>query len=410
MKLSVEKMVYGGYGISRTPEGKLIFVRGALKGETVEARIEEDKGDYAFAVVDDVIQASPYRVSARCQFFGLCGGCDWQYISYEGQLLLKREVLEDVFERIAKVRLEPELVSSSQPWGYRYRVRFHADHRGRLGFFKRGSNELVWVGSCPVLVSDLNEAKQTLDGVGAFDKGMEVSLRCSYGKEKGDILIHTDRRVKKVKRNKLRELPFFIVEDGVILKGNPYLEEKWCDLRLRFSYGSFSQVNPAVAEELYLFIFKEVKEFEKIWYLYSGVGVLGVLLALDGKEVKLIEANESAVKDAQENLKRYGVLGKAEIIRGDVEEVFSELYPDFGGDALIVDPPREGVSISVIETLKGSSIRKVVYVSCNPPVLARDVTRLREVGYELEGLRWIDMFPQTSHIEAIGIFCKKGGG
>jgi len=408
MRLSIERMVYGGYGISRTPQG-VVFVRGALKGEVVEVRVTEIRGDYSLGEVSEVIDPSPFRVSPRCQFFGLCGGCDWQHISYEGQITFKEEALEEVFERIGKEKVKPELIYKGQAWGYRYRVRFHADHRGRLGFFRRGTNEVIWIGSCPVLVSTINEAKLVLDEIGAFEKGTEVSIRSNYGRDKSEVLVSCSK-IRKERRKRLKELPFFIVERGFTLKGRSYTYEKWCGLNLKFSYDSFSQVNPKVAEELYLFIVRELKEFEKIWYLYSGVGILGMLLAREGKEVKLIEANESAVKDAQENLKEHSLLGLAEVIRGDAEEVFPSLVSDFDGEALVVDPPRQGIGKGIIQALKGSSIKKVVYVSCHPPVLARDLLRLREAGYDLESLKWVDMFPQTSHIEAIGIFCKKGGG
>ncbi|KUK13129.1 MAG: RNA methyltransferase, TrmA family, partial [bacterium 42_11] len=220
---------------------------------------------------------------------------------------------------------------------------------------------------------------------------------------------HIKGKVRKGVRRRLRELPFSVIENEKLLRGRPYTLERWCDLEVRFSYNSFSQVNPMVAEDLYFFIREELNDFEKVWYLYGGVGILAMLLALDGKEVKLIEASDCAVRDAEENLRKYGLLGKVEVIRGDVERIFPSLLAEFEAEAIVADPPREGMDKKVIGAIKNSNVEKIIYVSCYPPVLARDVCFLREIGYELVALKWVDMFPQTSHIEAIGIF-RKGGG
>lgn len=406
MRLFIEKMVYGGYGLSRAEDG-LLFVKGAIAGEIVEAKVKNRKKSYSFAEVVEVIEPSPFRVSTRCPYFGICGGCDWQHISYEGQLSLKNQVLKDVFERIRGFSVEPELISKSQPWNYRYRANFHSDHRGRLGFFKEGTNELIWIGSCPILVHPLNEAKRALEELSVFERETEVSIRCGYGSD--EILVYIEGEIKKGGKRKLKELPFSIVKGGSLLKGKSYTMEKWCNLEIRFSYSSFSQINPMVAEDLYLFVARELKEFDRIWYLYGGVGILAILLALQGKEVRLIEASSSAVKDAEENLRKYEVLGRVEVIRGDVNRVFPCLISQFEAEALVADPPREGLGKEAINAIKEGNIKKLVYVSCHPPVLARDTGALKEAGYDLVALKWVDMFPQTSHIEAIGIFCKGGG-
>lgn len=406
MRLFIEKMVYGGYGLARVEDG-LVFVKGAIKGEVVEAKLDRKKKGYSFASLSEVLEPSSLRVPTRCPHFGVCGGCDWQHISYEGQLELKSQILEDVFERIGGVKVAPELIAKGQPWAYRYRARFHSDHRGRLGFYKESTNDVVWIGSCPILVSSINDAKRALEELEAFEKGTEVSIRCAYGVD--DILIYIGGELKRSGRRKLKELPFSLVENGRILKGKPYTLERWCNLDVRFSYNSFSQVNPMVAQDLYLFIVKELNNFEKIWYLYGGVGILAMLLALDGKEVKLIEANISAIKDAEENMRNHGLLGRVELVRGDVSRIFPSLLTEFEADAIVADPPREGMGKEVIEALRDSDVRKIVYVSCHPPALARDVRLLRDLGYELSALKWVDMFPQTSHIEAVGILCKGGG-
>ncbi len=405
MRLKVEKMVYGGYGIARTDDG-IAFVKGAISGEEVEAGLLEKKGSYFFARVVEILSPSPYRVPARCQFFGLCGGCDWQHISYDGQIAFKEEILRDLFLRIAHIDVFPEIVARSQPWRYRYRARFHTDHRGRLGFYKARTHEVVWIGECPLLEPRINEIKIIVDEIGVAEGGTEVTIRSGYKSE--DVLV-IFKKLKKGKRKELKRFPFFVLEDGKVIKGRPYTLERWCEREFRFSYNSFSQINPLVAEDLYLFLLKELKEFRKIWYLYSGVGIMGVLLAIEGKEVKLIESNESSVEDARENLNRNGVLGLAEVIRGEVETVFPALLEEFEGEAVLADPPRRGIGKSVFDALKKRSVEKILYVSCHPPVLARDTVRLREIGYELESLKWVDMFPQTSHIEAIGIFKKRRG-
>lgn len=405
MKLRIEKMVYGGYGLARTSEG-IAFVEGAISGEEVEVELVDKKESHFFARVVNVLSASPYRIPARCQFFGLCGGCDWQHISYEGQLTLKGEMLKDLFARIAHLEVLPEIVARSQPWRYRYRARFHADLRGRLGFFKAKTHEVVWIGGCPLLEPGINGIKAVIDDVGAAEGGTEVSIRSGYGT--GDALV-VFRRIRRGKREELKRFSFSVMEGDKVIRGSPYTVERWCGREFRFSYASFSQVNPMVAEDLYLFLLKELKEYHKIWYLYSGVGIMGVLLALEGKEVKLIEASVSSVEDARENLRRNGVLGLAEVIRGEVETVFPALIEEFEGEVVLADPPRRGIGKSVFDALKKKSVEKILYVSCHPPVLARDTMRLREIGYELESLRWVDMFPQTSHIEAIGIFKKRKG-
>ena len=447
VEIRTDKISSDGSSLARLPDGRVLFVRGALPQETIRARVTNIKKSYATAVCTEVLEAHESRRGAFCPVFDRCGACQLQHASYSFQLELKRSILEDAFRRIYKrpfPQIPPCVPSPNQTW-YRNKVSLPVrDRRGRvtMGYYARGSHEVVPMESCPVAadrIDDLFSATaEVLPALGfsVYDerdgKGLLRHAIFRQGINSEDALASlvisaplTQKQKSTLERVLIPALKQSVptlrsftlnlnpnpgnvilgAETEAIL-GDGLLLEELHPFVLEYDTTSFFQVNTTQARALFEHTTNccGVKGNELVLELFGGVGSLTSFLADRCGHVTVVEEWPSAVRLMKANMERNGLLGKTTILDGAVEKVVPSLNEGF--ETVVLDPPRTGCSPEVIEKVACLGADRIVYVSCNPATLARDAALLANGGYEIESLTCFDMFPQTVHVETVACFTR----
>lgn len=372
-------MAHRGEAIARH-NGKVVFVAYGIPGEEVEVVIERNKRDYMAGRVEQVVSPAPQRVEPPCPYFGQCGGCQWQHIEYGYQLELKAQVVADQLRRIGGFQdapVRPTLPSVS-PWGYRNHARFTEDRHGNLGFITRGKRRFLRIDRCLIMDPRINDALARFQE--RFPGIHQLAVR--VGVRTGQLLIHPDLNDR----------------DPPLETGQPYYEEELCGYRFRISAASFFQVNTLTAEVMTQLIAErlELSPNDVLVDAYAGVGTFARIFAERVRLAIAIEESSAAIRDARHNLRD---VPNVLIYEGKVEDVLPTL--EMEADAVILDPPRIGCHPKALEALLRLAPPRVVYVSCDPATLARDLAVLHHGGYELREVQPVDLFPQTYHIEAV---------
>lgn len=401
IRLHLDDMAYGGAAVGRH-EGKAVFVPGGIPGEDVLVEIVEQRPRYAFGRLLEVIAPSPDRVAPPCENYNRCGGCQWQHIAYEAQLRLKQQIVRGQLERIGKIGEPPVLptIGMADPWAYRNNMQFAVDDEGHLCLMAAGSDRPVPVGNCRLLCPELTEVFEDLE----LDyPGLErVSLRA--GRRTGEqmlVLETRDGEAPEIEVDRPLSCVLLLPDGtGVSLVGSTHIHEEVGGKRLRVSAGSFFQVNTEQAQELLRLVreYAAVQPNDTVLDAYGGVGTFAINLAGQAREAIVVEANATAAADARENA---SATANVRVIEGEVEDVLPALEGAI--DVAVLDPPRAGVAPKALDALAAKHPRRIVYVSCDPGTLARDVRKLLDRGYHLEAVQPVDMFPQTHHIETVSL-------
>ncbi len=368
----IEKLVAGGDGLGFM-DGKAVFVPGALPGERVRVESVESRADFSRAMLRQVLSASPHRREPPCPLAGTCGGCDWQHIEYAEQLAQKKSIVAEALRRTGGIRLEeagvgPLAIEHGIPLGYRARLQVHRGAGGALGFMAAASNTVVPVQSCPVATRDANRVFLSAPPEGA------------------------DR--------------FTVFGHGgaFAFEGSPDGEEIRLEILgvpIAFSVRCFFQSNVEALEKLILFVKGALggPAAGPAADLYCGVGVFGAFLASAFAGITAVESDRTAIAYAKRNVAR----GRNKFFATDVETWTAERQARAPFSAAVVDPPRTGLSRKVREYLADRKPPALVYVSCNPVTLARDLAFLVSSGFALKDMRLFDFFPQTSHVETVAV-------
>ncbi|MCS7171559.1 MAG: 23S rRNA (uracil(1939)-C(5))-methyltransferase RlmD [Aquificaceae bacterium] len=405
-KLLIKKLLYGGYGLAEA-EDKAYMVDYALPGELVEADVYREKKDHSFARTVKVLIPSLSRRDAPCPYYGTCGGCQLQHLKYNEQLKLKEEILLETLSRIGKVHvksLEPTLHGGE--FGYRIRVQFKVSG-GRLGFFERRSHNLVDVESCLLVHPSINGLIPSLRELSKRLKSLK-EIHVFYSPHEKEFILKLFPEdippKEKLKKSMENLLTSNIVGVGVYHRGKAYSLGR--DLtfvkvglyRYRVSIDSFLQVNYLLWDS---FVEEAVpkSDFERVLELHCGVGFFSLFLANRSRFLVSYDSNRSAIRDAEYNAKMNS-LGNISFEHGDGFEALRRHAGDVI-DLLFLDPPRSGLSEGEAKLILQNKPKEIVYVSCEPTTLARDLKTLLTGGYYLASLRMVDNFPNTYHIEAI---------
>ncbi|MHB0857821.1 MAG: 23S rRNA (uracil(1939)-C(5))-methyltransferase RlmD [Anaerolineae bacterium] len=404
--LTLRAMAHGGEALGES-DRKTVFVPLAIPGEKVRVRIDEEHKRFARATLIEVLEPSPARVAPPCRYFGVCGGCQWQHIAYEAQLEFKREIVRGQLQRVGKIAnptVKPVL-GMEDPWSYRNHVQLSVDEEGGLGYQALRSHQVVAVDECWIIDPLLEElwAALEMDATGLRTVGLRA------GVQTGEQMIVFEGRDEEDIPELEAELPISCVyhmEDGrsLVLVGEDSFRERLGNREYRISSQSFFQVNTAQAERM-VGIVREFLEPVKGGVLldaYCGVGAFALALADDFARVVGIEESPSAIEDAIYNGRNDG---HVEFVEGAVEEVLPGLLETC--DAVVLDPPRAGCAPEVLEALAALAPQRIVYVSCDPATLARDVAVLAGLGYALVEVQPVDMFPQTYHVETVVLMSRK---
>ena len=382
----IERIVAGGRGLARLADGRALMAAFAAPGELVEVEVERIHRDYVEGAVSKVLEPSRSRVDPKCSLFGECGGCQLQHLDYPAQLAAKEGVVREQLARIGGLQEAPvnPVVGAENPWAYRNHVRFSTGRKwGDAGFIHRRGRGLLTVKRCPIADPWVNAVLPRIQG---HTRGLhQVQLRRNAATE--STLITPALEV--------------LADES----GQDHYVEELAGRRFRVSASSFFQVNSAQAEKLVQLVGRELPDKGRLLVdAYAGVGTFAAIFAGRFERIIAIEESPSAMGDAEVNLD--GVTN-VEFRRAKVEE----LLPVLGAepDVVLLDPPRVGCAPEVLDALVELAPPTVVYVSCNPTTLARDLRRLTSEGYTLEGVTPIDMFPQTAHIECVSRLTRPAG-
>ena len=390
LEVEIERLLPGGVGLAHA-EGLTLFVSLVAPGDVLRVKIDRVQGKIAFASPVEILKPSPVRVEPPCPYFGRCGGCDFQQLTYQAQLDAKVAIIRDCLHRIAKIEapletpFDIQIYPSPKPWQYRARATWQFDRStGRLGYFVRGSNDVCDVEYCAVLVPEL---QQTLEQLRNETPATQLPK-------------HIDAVVGE-------ESVSVAVDDANITgAGAPVVSRRIGNETYRFSAAGFFQINHDLLEPLIAAAIGDAKGKTAV-DLYCGVGLFTLPLARRFARVIGIEANARATQFARRNLKsaERDDLGDVEIITARVGDWLPEHAPEVGPvDFLLLDPPRTGCENRDIAGILALRPAQISYVSCDPATLARDLKKLigdGEGGYSLDSIAAFDMFPQTHHVETV---------
>jgi 23S rRNA (uracil1939-C5)-methyltransferase len=434
MKLRIEKAIYGGDGLARIPAdaagsasaGKTVFVPYALPGELVEAHIADERRSFATAELDAVLEPSAERVRPGCEYFPACGGCQYQHASALYQPRMKLEILEDTLERAHITSHLPPIGSlEAEAWGYRNRIRLQVDVSGgfALCYRGRGSHSNLPVTHCPIAAPLIERAIAAVLEIGPESSLAKVCDEVEFfvNGEQDALLVSLWSGQAAFPANSLREfcqrlasqVPEF-TGAGVFSSGERggRLLGHWgqrsllypvAEHRYQVSLGSFFQVNRFLIPGLLDLVMADGRGGHRrggtAWDLYAGAGLFS--RALDFEDVTAVEASPFSAADLEHNLAgtphRAVRSGTLDFIRAERRRNFSRGKPDF----ILLDPPRAGLGKEVCAELAQIAAPEVVYVSCDPATLARDLQALLRSGYCVRTMHMVDLFPQTFHLETV---------
>ncbi|MBN1642293.1 MAG: class I SAM-dependent RNA methyltransferase [Anaerolineae bacterium] len=406
-ELELQAMSHLGQALGRH-EGKVVFVGGAIPGEVVRARVVEDQKRWARAELDDVVVPSPHRVAPPCPYYGECGGCHWQHIDAAAQLAYKRGIVVDQLARLGnrQAPVQPTLGMDTEPWFYRNHVQFAVDAEGALGFQAARSHRIVAIERCLLLHPLLDELHAVLDL--DWPDLRRVSLRA--GIHTGEQMVILETEGDDVPELEI-DVPVSCVlrrADGadVPLIGSDVYHEALRGRRFQVSASSFFQVNTRQAEAMLDVVagYLDPHPTETLLDVYCGVGAIGLSLVDRIGRLIAVEEHSAAVRDARANARAHGA---ATVIEGRAEDVLPGLEEQV--DSAVIDPPRQGCKPEVLRALLRLAPQRIVYVSCDPGTMARDVVALCGAGYRLSELQPIDMFPQSYHIETVSLLERAPG-
>ena len=434
-----------GEGIGKA-DGFTVFVKDAVIGDTVTAKIMKAKKNYGYGRLMEILKPSPYRVEPVCPSARQCGGCQLQTVSYEEQKVFKEKKLRGHLERIGGFRdlpMEP-MIGMDEPYHYRNKAQFPVgrNKEGRIitGFYAGRTHAIIENRDCAL---GIPQNKEILDiviahmekyGIAPYDemtgKGLVRHIFVRYGFFTGELMVcliinGQDLPHQKELIEKLREIPGMtsislninkkrsnvILGDKVkTIWGQEYITDKIGDISYEISPLSFFQVNPKQTWKLYskALEYADLHGEETVWDLYCGIGTISLFLAQQAKFVRGVEIVPAAIDDAKRNA-QINNIENVEFFVGKAEEVLPREYEKNGvyADVIVVDPPRKGCDEMLLKTILKMQPKRVVYVSCDSATLARDLRFLCDNGYELEKVCGVDQFPQTVHVETVVLLGRK---
>ena len=395
---------YGGDSLGRLPDGRAVFTPFAMPGEKIRIRLVEEKRGHARAELLEVLEPAADRTSPICPHFRECGGCHYQHMTYPAQLAAKTEILKDQLIRLGGLK-NPEIkaiVSSPQQSFYRNHVQFHLTPQGELGYHRSDHAGIIPIRECYLPEPTLNELWPRL----SFEPGLEierVALRCGVDEDIQMILESSDITPPDFL---IEDLPISAVHLGpagpFVLAGSNTIFFQVLDKIFQVSAGSFFQVNTAMAGAMVRHLLDVIPQFQPLGPqttlldVYSGVGLFSAFFADKVGRIIAIESSPIATEDYVVNLDAYDSI---ELYEATAEAVLPSL--DVKPDIVLVDPPRSGIDRRALDALVQLNPTLIVYISCDPATLARDVKRLLTAGYQLAQVTPFDMFPQTFHIETV---------
>ena len=430
-----------GQGVAKV-EGCAVFVPNAIVGETCQIRIEKVGKTWAAGKMVQILEKSPHRINRACPVAKLCGGCDFHHMDYEEECRLKAERVRTCLNRLGGQNLESVPIHGAPDTScYRNKAQYPvSQQKGRAyaGFFKAGTHQVIENKRCLILPEESDRVKDAvIDWMNQYritvydettHKGLIRHIYARRGAVSEQVLVclvATGRKLNRIPEliDRLKKIPGFTTlvlsvntrpgntvlgDEFITLYGPGYIEDTLCGLTFRLSPRSFYQVNHHQAQELYnaAITAAGITKEDTVLDLYCGVGTITLAMSRAAGRVIGVEVIPQAVEDAKENAKRNGVTN-VEFICADAGEAALELEKQgIKADVVVVDPPRKGLNADAIEAIDRFSPRRIVYVSCDPATLARDVALLEQRGFRLQNAQAFDLFPRCAHVETVVLLSK----
>ena len=431
-----------GQGVAHI-EGCAVFIPNAIVGERCTVRIEVAKKNWAAGKMVEILERSPHRINRVCPVAKLCGGCDFHHMDYAEETRLKAERVRQCLNRLGGEQLENmEILAAEDTTCYRNKAQYPVSSKNGksfAGFFKAGTHQVIENDRCGILPQEMDEVKNTVitwmnrHKVTAYDEvahaGLVRHIYVRRGVISGQVLVCLAINGRGIPKGsslieELKKISGFTTlvlsvntkkgnavlgDEFVTLYGPGYIEDTLCGLQFRLSPRSFYQVNHAQAQRLYDAAIRqaEISKEDTVLDLYCGVGTITLAMAKAAGKVIGVEVVEQAVADAWDNARRNGI-ENAEFFCGDAGQAALALEKNgVKADVVVVDPPRKGLNADTIEALARFAPRRIVYVSCDPATLGRDVALLKEKGYTVKNAMAADLFPRCSHVETVVLLSRE---
>jgi 23S rRNA (uracil1939-C5)-methyltransferase len=419
--VTIESLAYGGDGVAHL-EGRVLFIPGALPGDVVQIRIIQDKGSYLRGELVEIISLSPDRVESSCRYSSRCGGCQWQELSYQSQLGWKRAIVEESLRRLGGVDgIEVEkCIPSPVINEYRTIARYPARHTSGglvMGYHQRRTHSIVDIETCPMASKQVNRIAQSIRALPFIEPLdlLEITIQASYNlptalvkftlrKPASDLTAIGERILSEI--DGLSGVSFVIETSPgktrhLLTLGTPYRYERVRGKTFRIEERSFFQINIPQTENLVELAgdMLQYKDGEVLADCYGGVGLFSLSLAPSNSGIYLFDVSAWAVGDSRFNASEMGYSNFTGIV-SDADKAFSVIGE---ADILIIDPPRTGLGLKAVEEMSRFKAKRMVYVSCNPTTMARDISYFFQRGYRAKRIVPIDMFPNTYHIETVAL-------
>ena len=407
MIIKIEKLDHQGRGIGFINE-KIVFVPFALPGDIVDIKITKDKKNFCEGSIIKYIEKSKMHIDSICPYFEICGGCDLRHISYDDELKFKENKVKEILSKFTRDDIKVNnIIGSEEIEMYRNKIKFAVNKK--LGLIKRNSHEIIEIDKCLLADSKINELiseinKCNLNGI------QNITIRKSYFTNDTMLIVDIigEKNIDKSLTNLEKYVDSLIfTKNGNILKtiGKGNIIEKLDNLTYKISPNSFFQVNSRQTVKLYDLVLEKASptKDEIVYDLFCGTGTIGLYLSRSAKKVIGVEINKDAIRDANEN-KKINNIENVEFYAEDVTKFVDRKLDK--PDVVVFDPPRAGLNKKIIDTIKSFSPKKIVYVSCDPVTLARDLKDFSD-KYEIIDVTPVDMFPRTYHVECVCLLTKK---
>ncbi|MCL7747660.1 23S rRNA (uracil(1939)-C(5))-methyltransferase RlmD [Halalkalibacter alkaliphilus] len=438
LQVTIEDLTHEGAGVAKV-DGYTLFVPNTLPGELVDIKVIKTNKGFGFARLLEIKKESEHRAEPLCPIYHQCGGCQIQHLSYDAQLVSKQKQVKDVLERIGglkDVTVHPTL-GMEDPWRYRNKAQVPVGEEGGLviaGFYQKRSHRIINMDECLIQHEENDQIIRVVKniankyGIRAYDeekhRGTLRHVVARKGKVTNEVMVVLVTRGKELpnKKNIIEEIQAQIPnvksivqninpkrtnvifgDETNVLWGEEYIHDYIGDIKFAISARSFYQVNPEQTKVLYdkALEYANLTGKETVIDAYCGIGTISLFLAQRAKHVYGVEIVPDAIADAKRNAELNGITN-VDFAVGEAEKIMPWWYAQgIRADVIVVDPPRKGCDAELLETILSMKPKRVVYVSCNPATLARDLKVLEEGGYVTKKVQPVDMFPHSSHVESV---------
>ena len=419
MKIKIEDFDFKGRGFGRF-ENKAVFLDGGIIGDKVLASPIKEKKNYTEAKIIKILEPSPFRKNPTCPYYKNCGGCDFQELDYQKEIEWKTNKVKIDILKFSKEKINiPTTLKNDSTINYRNNIQLKVKDN-KIGYFKKNSREIVDIKKCEIAKTQINNTIKILRNIKEVRKLTDIVIRQNEKEEVQVVLIgekeiNTNNILNKLLDIKLNSLYFNkkdknkrYSDNFKKIYGEDYLEEEVLKNKFLISKESFFQVNKKQSEKLYLVAidYLEINKDDIILDLYCGIGTTTLALAKQSKSVVGVEVIDRAIRDARLNAELNDIKN-VRFITAKAEEIIDKLYESgFKPNKILLDPPRSGVDIKLIEQIKRLDVERIVYISCNPTTQARDIELLKSM-YKLEKIQPVDMFSKTVHVETVVLMSRK---